>query len=82
MYANVLLVRFTRTAMAELHNRISKYVGREAVASGIRIATLDSASWSLQAVNSAFLNQLNCSRRIAFLEIEITCPSWRLVEQR
>jgi superfamily I DNA/RNA helicase len=44
---NVLLVSFTRTAVAELRNRIAAYVGSPARAAGIRIATLDSTTWTL-----------------------------------
>jgi hypothetical protein len=44
---NVLLVSFTRTAVAELRNRIAGYVGDAGIASGIRIATIDSTAWTL-----------------------------------
>lgn len=43
----VMLLSFTRTAVAEIRNRIAGYVGNEARAAGIRIATLDSTTWSL-----------------------------------
>jgi len=44
---NILLVSFTRTAVAELRNRIAAIVGNPARAAGIRIATLDSTTWTL-----------------------------------
>ena len=43
----VMLLSFTRTAVAEIRDRIATYVGCEARASGIRIATIDSTTWSL-----------------------------------
>jgi hypothetical protein len=43
----VMLLSFTRTAVAEIRNRIAGYVGSAARASGIRIATIDSTTWSL-----------------------------------
>ena len=44
---NVLLISFTRTAVAELRNRIEGYIGDAARASSIRIATIDSTVWTL-----------------------------------
>jgi hypothetical protein len=43
----ILLLSFTRTAVAEIRNRIVTYVGSESRAAGIKIATLDSTTWSL-----------------------------------
>ena len=41
----VMLLSFTRTAVAEIRNRIAEYLGSETRAAGIKIATLDSTSW-------------------------------------
>lgn len=47
--ANILLVSFTRTAVAELRSRIASYLGSEALAAAVRIATLDAEAFRLQA---------------------------------
>lgn len=44
---NVLLLSFTRTAVAELRNRIGKHLENEHLAAAVRITTLDSATWHL-----------------------------------
>ena len=44
---NVLLLSFTRTAVAELRNRIGAYLGDDHLAASVRISTLDSATWHL-----------------------------------
>jgi superfamily I DNA/RNA helicase len=44
---NVLLVSFTRTAVAELRDRIATFIGHPAQAAGVRIATIDSTTWTL-----------------------------------
>jgi hypothetical protein len=46
--ANILLVSFTRTAVAELRCRIASYLGSEALAAAVRIATLDAEAFRLQ----------------------------------
>jgi AIPR protein/AAA domain/UvrD-like helicase C-terminal domain len=46
--ANILLVSFTRTAVAELRSRIASYLGSESVAAAVRIATLDAEAFRLQ----------------------------------
>jgi len=43
----IMLLSFTRTAVAELRSRIATYVGCESRAAGIKIATLDATTWSL-----------------------------------
>jgi len=45
---NILLISFTRTAVAELRGRISTYIGNEAKAAAVRISTLDSTAWHLR----------------------------------
>lgn len=44
---NVLLLSFTRTAVAELRNRIGAHLGDDHLAAAVRISTLDSATWHL-----------------------------------
>jgi len=44
---NILLLSFTRTAVAELRDRIATFVGNEHLAAAVRITTLDSATWHL-----------------------------------
>ena len=46
--SRVLLVSFTRTAVAELRDRIVSYAGAGNVARGVRISTIDSHAWSLR----------------------------------
>jgi hypothetical protein len=43
----VMLLSFTRTAVAEIRSRIAAYVGSETRAAGIKIATLDSTTWAM-----------------------------------
>jgi hypothetical protein len=45
--ANILVVSFTRTAVAEIRQRLAAYIGDEARAASVRIATLDSEAWRL-----------------------------------
>ncbi|WP_448141857.1 UvrD-helicase domain-containing protein [Stenotrophomonas bentonitica] len=49
----IYLVSFTRTAVVEIRNRISKALADPADAPGIRVVTLDSFAWSIQ---SGFIN--------------------------
>jgi hypothetical protein len=49
--SNILVISFTRTAVAELRNRLSTYLVNKQDAFGIRVATIDSHAWSL---NSGF----------------------------
>lgn len=44
---NILLLSFTRTAVAELRDRIGAYLEDEHLAAAVRITTLDSATWHL-----------------------------------
>ena len=44
---NVLMISFTRTAVAEIRARLHSYVGPEALA--IRIATIDSHAWAIHS---------------------------------
>ncbi len=45
--ANILLLSFTRTAVAEMRSRIASYVGDQHRAAAVKISTLDSAVWYL-----------------------------------
>jgi hypothetical protein len=51
--ASILLISFTRTAVAELRNRIASHLGDESLAAAVRIATLDSEAFRLQVGFSA-----------------------------
>jgi AAA domain len=46
--SNVLIISFTRTAVAEIRSRIERHVGSAASASAIPITTVDSQAWALQ----------------------------------
>ena len=46
---NALMISFTRTAVAEIRDRLYKYVGTHAYA--IRIATIDSHAWSIHSAH-------------------------------
>jgi hypothetical protein len=46
---NVWIVSFTRTAVQEIRQRIASYLGDEAAAAAIRIATLDSHAWAIHS---------------------------------
>ncbi|HXF65687.1 MAG TPA: ATP-dependent helicase, partial [Burkholderiales bacterium] len=47
--SRILLVSFTRTAVAELRDRIVSYAIAGAAARSVRISTIDSHAWSLRA---------------------------------
>ena len=47
--SRILLVSFTRTAVAELRHRIVSYAAKGDRARGVRISTIDSNAWSLRA---------------------------------
>lgn len=47
--SRILLVSFTRTAVAELRDRIVSYAVSGAAARSVRISTIDSHAWSLRA---------------------------------
>ena len=47
--SRILLVSFTRTAVAELRDRIVSYAFAGAAARSVRILTIDSHAWSLRA---------------------------------
>lgn len=47
--SRILLVSFTRTAVAELRDRIVSYAVAGAAARSVRISTIDSQAWSLRA---------------------------------
>lgn len=47
--SRILLVSFTRTAVAELRNRIVSYAIAGVAARSVRISTIDSHAWSLRA---------------------------------
>jgi len=55
---DIWVISFTRTAVAELRDRVSKYLSRPEQAYGIRVATIDSHAWSLNSgfVSSAKMN--------------------------
>ena len=46
---NALMISFTRTAVAEIRNRLHEYVGTHAYA--VRIATIDSHAWSIHSAH-------------------------------
>lgn len=46
--SHILLVSFTRTAVAELRDRIVSYAGPGEQAKNVRISTIDSHAWSLR----------------------------------
>lgn len=46
---NVWIVSFTRTAVQEIRQRIAAYLGDEAAAAAVRIATLDSHAWAIHS---------------------------------
>lgn len=46
--SNILIISFTRTAVAEIRARIGQYVGNAGQAAAIAISTVDSHAWSLQ----------------------------------
>jgi len=46
--SRILLISFTRTAVAELRDRITSYAAAGNSARGVRISTLDSYAWSLR----------------------------------
>lgn len=46
---NCLIVSFTQTAVHELRGRIGAYLSDPAVASGIRVVTLDAYAWSIRS---------------------------------
>lgn len=47
--SRILLVSFTRTAVAELRERIISYAVADVAARSVRISTIDSHAWSLRA---------------------------------
>ena len=47
--SRILLVSFTRTAVAEIRDRIVLYAKEGDIARGVRITTIDSHAWSLRA---------------------------------
>jgi hypothetical protein len=47
--ANILVISFTRTAVAEIRNRIAHYVTRGS-ASQVWVSTIDSSAWQLESV--------------------------------
>ena len=59
--SDIWVVSFTRTAVAELRDRISKYLKDPQKVFGIRIATIDSHAWS---VNLGFQNESNRNTNI------------------
>ncbi len=46
--SNVLIISFTRTAVAEIRSRIGRFVGNAGMTAAIAISTVDSHAWSLQ----------------------------------
>jgi len=46
--SNILIISFTRTAVAEIRARIVQFVGNAGLAAAITISTVDSHAWSLQ----------------------------------
>jgi hypothetical protein len=46
--SRILLISFTRTAVAELRDRIVRYAAARTNAKGVRISTIDSHAWSLR----------------------------------
>ena len=64
--SNILVISFTRTAVAELRNRLSTYLVNKQDAFGIKVATIDSHAWSLNAgfdaaasMSGSFDNNIN-----------------------
>ncbi len=43
----IWIISFTRTAVAEIRNRVSSYLTNPTVAQGIRVATIDSHAWAM-----------------------------------
>ncbi len=43
----IWIISFTRTAVAEIRNRVSSYLSDPVVAQGIRVATIDSHAWAM-----------------------------------
>lgn len=43
----IWIISFTRTAVAEIRNRVSSYLGASDAAHGIRVATIDSHAWAM-----------------------------------
>lgn len=43
----IWIISFTRTAVAEIRNRVSNYLHHPAVVSGIKVATIDSHAWAM-----------------------------------
>ena len=46
--SRIVLISFTRTAVAEISNRIRTYVGDDRVAAEVRISTIDAQAWRLR----------------------------------
>jgi hypothetical protein len=46
--SNLLIISFTRTAVAEIRTRIDQYVKNSGIADAISISTVDAHAWSLQ----------------------------------
>ena len=64
--SNILVISFTRTAVAELRNRLSTYLVNKQDAFGIKVATIDSHAWSLNtgfdaaaSMSGSFDNNIN-----------------------
>jgi ATP-dependent exoDNAse (exonuclease V) beta subunit len=55
---NIWVISFTRTAVAELRDRIASFLNQREKSSGIRIATVDSYAWS---INSGFRSDASIS---------------------
>jgi len=58
--SRILLVSFTRTAVAELHDRIVSYAVAGDQARSVRIATIDSHAWSLRVFDEDALPKVLC----------------------
>jgi hypothetical protein len=43
----IWIISFTRTAVAEIRNRVSSYVHNPAAVAGIKVATIDSHAWAM-----------------------------------
>ncbi len=43
----IWIISFTRTAVAEIRNRVSSYLSDPGLAQGIRVATIDSHAWAM-----------------------------------
>lgn len=64
--ANILLLSFTRAAVAELRHRIAHFMGSAARAAALRIATVDSHAWQLhQAFGEDVPASMSYSENIA-----------------